>query len=183
MTDPPFADVEYRTATVERLRRGLEHRISRYVADSLHVSDRADRLSGDLVVRVEYDLLTEKLPPSTLAEWISYEHPAAVGSGSTTDPRHATWLDMWKDAMRGRWWARWVGSRRWRVRYVQTPVRYVHREPVQCDHRVTVDIRDAWTYPKATAVLPGRDFGHPVLESDAGIRSVHYVRPEWEIPC
>lgn len=99
-------------------------------------------ISRDLMLDVQARVLAEQLPPQEIT------HHVRVW---TTDPRHATWWDHFKATYRGRWWMGW---HRWEIRYVDTPV--------WLDRRVTVAVRDHWTYPRATVGLPP-SLGSPVL--------------------
>ncbi len=191
MPDPnPYGDDPYGTLTsvlVEHARRRLRKLVSRNVADQLRIS--VDRFPGDpqyahhfadvIAVDVETAVLTEKLPPQRITHRVRYEHPEAVGQqGVAADARHATWFDHFVATYRGRWWGRLLRLHRREVRYQFVPVPYIVSRPVHCDHEVTVDVHAAWTYPRATMVLPGDQFGHPVLAFDrADARSRYRRRP------
>lgn len=145
MTDSPFGPA-FTQVTVDRMRVGLQQRVGAYVAESLRMSmERGTTvLADEWAARIETELLAERLPPTKL-------HDAA----SFTVPRFATWFDHFVATYRNRWWGRPL--RRHALRYVDEP----HT------HRTEVVVLDRWTYPRATMVLPGRDFGHVVLKSQA----------------
>jgi hypothetical protein len=129
---------------IERLRYGLTQRVGPQFAASLRAETARDYITEDIIVRLSGDLLAETLPPLKL-----------IDSTAFTVPRFATWFDHFAATYRSRWWA-WP-LRRHVVRYVDEP----HT------HRTEVAVRNHWTYPRATRVLPGRDFGHVVLKSEA----------------
>jgi len=134
----------FNQVTVQRLRYAIQQRIGRQVAESLRVEEYADVLTGDIVAALEVGLFAEQLPPTHLDDVVEFEVP-----------RFATWRDHFAATYRQRWWGRWL------------------REPRFIDethsHRTRVDVLTRWTYPRATTVLPGRDYGHVVLKSDAAI--------------
>lgn len=148
---------------LQSLKLATETRIGRGIADSMRVEDYEDGLTRDIVLRIEAAVMTEELPPQVVSVEVDYVHPEAVGQhGLTYDPRHATWVDHLLDTHKGRWWARLVLRRR-PVRYVQTPILRRIVAPVQCNHRASVPVRDRWTYPHASTVIPG--YGYSVLRS------------------
>lgn len=158
---------------VDRARFRLTRMLSRNVADQLVASIRdhrdpshAHRFADVLSIDFETELLTERLPPDVIRHRVKYEHPEAIGrQGVAADARFARPIDHFTAKYRGRWWGRLLGLRRREVRYEFVAVPYIVSAPVQCDHEVTATVRAAWTYPRATLVLPGSDFGHPVLRA------------------
>ena len=134
----PIFDV----ATVEVMRGAVRQRISAYVAESLNVRTYRDMVTQDLIVDLEAALLSEKLPPKTV------ELEATV-----TVPRFASWFQQLRATYRQRRWFGWLFGRR-------RPIRFVDEQHTL---RSTVELRAMWTYPNASMVLPGRDFGHAVL--------------------
>lgn len=131
------------TAFVKVLRHRLERRIGRQIAQSLVVEDRVRNwVSDDIVMAFEVDLLNEELPPATLRDAARFEVP-----------HFASWRDHFAATYRQRWWGRWLPQ----PRFVDGTVA----------HETVVTVRARWTYPRATRILPGRDFGHPVLRTDA----------------
>jgi hypothetical protein len=161
---------------VDRMRVGLTQRVSGYVAESLRMSvDRyPESFAGDLAMRIETELLTERLPPDVIHHRVKYTHPEAIGrQGFAVDSRFARPIDHFTATYRGRWWGRLLRLHKREIEYTFVKVPYIISAPVECDHRVTATVRAAWTYPRATAVLPGREFGHVVLKAnDVGAGSV-----------
>lgn len=164
----PFGEMHQ--VIVDRVRFGLQERVSRYVAEALRMSARPEetfRFADLLVVRLETELLSERLPPKLIEHRIGYEHPEAIGQqGFAADSRFARPIDHFTAKYRGRWWGRLLGLRRREIRYQFVKVPYIVSAPVRCDHRVTVDVHAAWTYPKADMVLPADRFGMTVLKAD-----------------
>jgi hypothetical protein len=143
-----------REVRLETLRYAVQQRISGYVAESMRAESVQDVMTNDLIMRLEVGVLAETLPPLNLTR-----------ADPFTVPRFATWLDHFVATYRGRWWGRPL--RRHVLRYVDEP----HT------HRTTVDVRTHWTYPQATTVLPGRNFGHVVLKSEAHWRPTDFTDP------
>lgn len=163
----PFGEVH--PVIVDRMRFGLEQRVSRYVAEALRMGTEAEAAAcADVVVmRMVTELLTERLPPHTISHRISYEHPEAIGRpGNAVDARFARPIDHFTAKYRGRWWARLLRMHKRKIEYIFIKVPYLISTPVQCHHTATTNVRAAWTYPTASMVLPGGDFGHPVLRAD-----------------
>lgn len=167
----PFGEMH--SVVVERARVALRQQVGPYVAESFRMeAERApimiDRYADSIALQIEAELLTEKLPPQRIEHRIGYEHPEAVGQpGVAVDSRFERPIDHFTAKYRGRWWGRLLGLNRREIRYQFVKVPYVVSVPVRCDHRVTVDVHAAWTYPKANMVLPAKDFGMTVLRSDA----------------
>lgn len=134
-----FSEVQIR-----RLRYALQQRIGRQVAESLRVNEYADMVTGDMVAALEVGLFAEELPPTHLDDVVEFDVP-----------RFASWWDHFAATHRQRWWGRWLRQ----PRFVDE----------RHSHRTRVDVRARWTYPRATTVLPGRDYGHVVLKSDAAV--------------
>lgn len=119
------------------------------------------RAWGRMALELRTMVLAEQLPPQTVQHTVRGTARLRV-TGEVHAPRHATWLDHWKDTYRQRGWARLIGSRRWRVRYIETPHRWRHDETRPYVEHVAVPVRTYWKRPKAPAVqLP--EWGEPVL--------------------
>jgi hypothetical protein len=163
----PFGEMQ--RVIVDRARVRLRRNVSPYVAEGFAAAVERDqsRFVDMLVVSLETELLTEKLPPQRIEHRIGYEHPEAIGQQRfATDSRFARPIDHFTAKYRGRWWGRLLGLQRREIRYQFVKVPYIVSAPVRCDHRVTVDVHAAWTYPKADMVLPASDFGMTVLKAD-----------------
>jgi hypothetical protein len=167
----PFGEMH--SVIVERARVAIRQQLSPYVAESFRMEVERnpmvlDRYAGSIAMRVETELLTEKLPPERITHRINYKHPEAVGrQGFAADARFARPIDHFTAKYHGRWWGQLLGLRRRKVRYEFVKVPYIISAPVQCDHRVTVDVHAAWTYPRANMVLPADQFGMTVLRADS----------------
>jgi hypothetical protein len=139
----------YHEVRLEQLRYAVQQRLPREIAtavgDTIQISTRMgeDFLAEQMVMTLTAGVLAETLPPLTLNSVDRF-----------TVPRFATWFDHFVATYQSRWWGRPL--RRHVLRYVDEP----HT------HRTSVDVRTRWTYPRATTVLPGRDFGHVVLKTD-----------------
>jgi hypothetical protein len=164
----PFGEMQ--RVIVERARVRLRQNVSPYVAERFAANVERDGagFADMLVVDLETELLTEKLPPQRIEHRIGYEHPEAIGrQGFATDSRFARPIDHFTAKYRGRWWGRLIGLRHREIRYQFVKVPYIISAPVRCDHRVTVDVHAAWTYPRADMVLPASEFGMTVLKADS----------------
>lgn len=135
---------------IERLRVGVRQRISRQVAESMRLETFQDMITNDLVAAMMAELLAERLPPEHVDHTITFDAP-----------RFATWREHFRATYRERWWGRLLRLRA--PRYIDEPI----------SHTVRVDVRSHWTYPQATTVLPGRDFGHVVLRADTSAMGGH----------
>jgi hypothetical protein len=163
---------------VDRLRVRLTQRVSRYVAEEMRLSagrdpDLLGYFTDGLAVNIETELLTERLPPDVIQHRVKYTHPEAIGRpGVAVDSRFARPIDHFTATYRGRWWGRLLRLHKREIRYTFVKVPYIISAPVECDHRVTATVRAAWTYPQATMVLPGHEYGHVVLKAnDVGAES------------
>lgn len=158
-TEPSSPFAEYgRTVRLDAMRFEYRMPLGAGVLDSIRTRvDMGDQVMRHAIISVAGSLLAEQLPPVTLDDQQAF-----------TVPRYATWWDHYKATHwdRGRmWWLRELG-------WVKPP-RTVD-EPHT--HVTTVDVRGRWTYPRATTVAPGRDFGHVVYKSDTSFRDAG-VRP------
>lgn len=154
--EPPLDEQHILT----RVKAGAQAYLGAESMQRLTLTTREDYIADRLVAQLRTAVLAEHLPPQQVTVEVDYDHPAAGGRGVTTDPRFATWWDMFKATYRARWWMRW---RSWPVRTVDTPVRYLHTEPVRCRHLVSVSLLDHWLYPQCDRVLPGEEYGAAVL--------------------
>lgn len=142
---------QYQEVRLEALKYAVQQRlpadIGVMVGDTLRIDARMGGgfLAEELAMSLTASVLAETLPPLTLRDATPF-----------TVPRFATWFDHFVATYRSRWWGR--SLRRHVLRYVDEP----HT------HRAEVGVRTRWTYPRATTVLPGRQFGHVVLKADAG---------------
>lgn len=126
------------------LKFALRKTVGAGVIDSLRAEQSRDYLTQSIALTLTAELLAEKLPPVKITDRVEF-----------TVPRYATWIDHLVATYRSRWWARLL---RWHRR----PLRYVD-EPHS--HVTDVTVRGAWTYPRATTVLPGRQYGHVVYKA------------------
>lgn len=140
------------TVTVREIRAQLTQRISRQTAERMNFREFRDVITGDIVAQVEVGLLAEELPPERLTYVAHFDAP-----------RFATWRDHFRATHRARWWGRLLRLRK--PSFVDEPLTHV----------TTVTVRAKWTYPRATTVLPGRDFGHVVLKAPTDVHGI--VRP------
>jgi hypothetical protein len=147
----PFAESSpYREIRLEALKFAVQQSLPREIAtgvgDTIRINTRMGEgfLADQLAMSMTANVLAETLPPLILKDATPF-----------TVPRFATWFDHFVATYRSRWWGRPL--RRHVLRYVDEP----HT------HRTEVGVRTRWTYPRATTVLPGRDFGHVVLKADA----------------
>lgn len=134
----------YIESVLHRLRYSVADQIGPDVAARMKLSVTRDVSTERLVRKLHTAVLSEELPAHVRGHVIEW-----------SDPRHATWVDHFTATYRGRWWGRLIGLHRRTIRYVDVPLR----------HRVDVTVRQYWTYPRATRVLPGDDFGHVVLKT------------------
>lgn len=167
MTADRITADEFVTHTLNRVRATLRSRAITGVvlehADIRHLNHVADIIAVD----IEAAMWEERLPPQRVADYITTEHPEAVGkTGVAHDIRFATWWDHFAETYRRRWWARLIGLRHRRTRYITVKVPYVITAPVSCRHYVTVDIADAWRFPNPPGI-PGNVAGEAVLHSYA----------------
>lgn len=132
-------------ATVDVLRVKVQRRVGRVAADQLSVATLRDVITNDLVADLETALLAEALPPETV-----------LLEQEITTPRFASWWQQLRATYRERRWWGWLLGRRRPIRMVDEPHTL----------RAMVELRSWWTYPNASIVLPGRDFGPPVLHVD-----------------
>lgn len=109
-----------------------------------------DAETRHLMVKLETQVLTDRLPPVQVTESLVVEFQ-----------RPATWWEHLKDTYRGRWWMRRLVRRR--------PPRF---EVVKRTAEVTVDLRRFRTYPRADVVPPEPVFGRPVFWSESEVRGV-----------
>lgn len=118
------------------------------LADRMELTRAADFIAQKFAYQLETSVLAEELPPITIDERKGF-----------TVPRFATWWDHFKAANWNRWWMWLFRDLGWikPARFVDEPHTYV----------ATVDVRGHWTYPRATTVLPGREFGHVVYKGNA----------------
>lgn len=145
---PIYEELPYRQVLLTKIREGVNQRISRELVVSLSQQDVAGLIGNDLVLALEAELLAEELPPVTLTD----EQTSVVAV-------YATWREHFRAAYRETWWGRLLRL----------------REPKMVDQLVkrvvTTTVRQRWTYPQATTVMPGDQFGHVVLKTDTS-RSV-----------
>lgn len=145
MTDPT-TPLAMQQVALTRLKIAIRQHLSAEMATMASTAELntwiAEDLARNLVFELRAHVLAEQLPPQTI------RHRVRV---TTTDPRHATWWDAYKDTHRRRWWMRW---RHWKVSYVDTPV--------TVERAIEVNVRDHWTYPRAAIRLP-EEWGRPVM--------------------
>jgi hypothetical protein len=160
-------DVAVQQVMLAKARYTLATRVSRELADTLTMHTRmADMMANDLALEVSVRVLTEQLPQQSVTHRVHEDHPEAVGVvGFVKDARFARPIDHFTAKYRGRWWGWWLGLRLRKIRYDQVPVQFRNTSSVWCDHTVTVDIADQWTYPQASPALSGAQGGPPVLIS------------------
>lgn len=135
------------TIRLDKLKFAVEQRIGPAVAATLAVRDRRDYLTDSVVQRIEGFLLAEELPPTDMDDVQRF-----------TVPRFATVWDHWKAAHWERWYVWVLRDLGW-----IKPPQFVD-EPHT--HRTSVKVRTRWTYPRATTVLPARQYGHVVLKTE-----------------
>jgi hypothetical protein len=148
-----YEEPPYRQVLLTKIREGVHRRISRELVVSLSQQDVATFISNDLVLALEAELLAEELPPVTLTD----EQTSVVAV-------YATWREHFRAAYRETWWGRLLRMRA--PKMVDQPVKRV----------VTTTVRQRWTYPQATTVMPGDRFGRVVLKIDA-----HHRVSAWDI--
>lgn len=152
--DPFAPDID--TVTLQRLRAAVQVAIGPAAAHDLRMETMRYAMGDAVLAKLETALLAEELPPLEV-----------VDEQRFTVPRFASPWQHFKARYRERWWM-WLlrdfGFMR-EIRYVDEP----HT------HTAEVDVRTHWTYPRATTVLPGSQFGHPVLKAQA--RQSGAVRP------
>ena len=131
---------------LQQLKIGITQRVGPQFAERIDARMAESVVTRDLVMRITGYVLAEELPPTTTSSLVGF-----------TVPRFATWWDHFKAAKAERWWMWTLRDLRW-----VKPPRFVD-EPHT--HATDVKVRTYWTYPRATTVLPGRDFGHVVLKT------------------
>lgn len=140
--------MDYQQVLIKTIREGVTQRVSRELADTLTVQQLEDFIGRDLVLSIQAQVLAEELPPVKLTS--EQTSPVAV---------YATWREHFRAAYRETWWGRLL-----RLRGPRMAEKLVKRV-------VTTEVRQYWTYPQATTVLPGDRFGHVVLKTETSHRA------------
>lgn len=166
MTDPAGY---WRETLIREVPYVLRTELSPHIAERITLDPSiAEREARRVALKITAGLLTETLPPERISHRIAREHPEAIGHrGTAADARFATWRDHFIATYRGRWWARLLRLHKREIRWQFVAVPYLVSRPVRCEHEVTVDVRAAWTYPRARPALDGERGGHPVLRADS----------------
>lgn len=140
--------------TLDKLRVGVVERIGAQVAHDARLTQISDVVTGDLLINLETLLLADELPPNELVDTVH-----------VTIPRFASPWQHFKARYRDRWWM-WFP----RDFGLLGPVRYVD-EPYT--HSVRVEVRNRWTYPRSSVVLPdtlGRAVFHAETTHEGELR-------------
>lgn len=131
-----------REVVINEVREEYATRISRQMVESLTMRAYRDLVTQDLVAGLECKVLSETLPPQRIISDVTF-----------STPRFATWRDHFRATYRWRWWGRLLRLRE--PQFIDEPL----------SHVTQVDVAQRWTYPSADLVLPGREFGTPVLKT------------------
>lgn len=168
MTDPAARAAYSRAVTLDR----LLYTVRQYLHDLPFAADSAVlvRHAELMALELRAEVLAEHLPPEQVHHTV---RDTQTFSGEVRDQRFASWWDHFKATYRQRRWMRW---RYWTVRFQTVVIPY--RQQVACRHRVTVNVRQHITYPRARVALPPDQFGRPVVVSvhDVGHTSAALLR-------
>ena len=142
----PMSEISFQTVALNSLKVAVQRYLSAemvYVAHTADLRTMTEYLTDRMVLDLRARVLAEQLPPQQI------HHPIRV---EVDDPRHATWWEFFKATYHQRWWLRW---RSWPIRHVNTPV--------AVQRTITVDVRNHWTFPRASIIPPDSGLGTPVM--------------------
>ena len=120
---------------LDRLRIAAQHRLSPYVLHNMELSTWTDPVMGDLVLRLQSDVLAKTLETREAFQTVTFEHPAT------------TW-QMFKHSHRDGRWLGWL-ARRWPVRMEAT-----HKS-------ARFEMQARLAFPDCSYVFP-KELGRPV---------------------